>query len=105
MPRRARSDRQLERPPPKRRLRRLAALASTFVTSAVGVVSFAVLQLSASDAIAPDWSLGIACGFSGLCGGYLGASLQPGLPEQLLRTLLGLLAIGLALVYVLQAAT
>jgi uncharacterized protein len=82
-----------------------AALASTFVTSIVGVVTFAVLQVNASGSISPDWSLGIACGLGGLCGGYLGASLQPRLPEQLLRTLLGLLAISLALVYVVQAAT
>jgi uncharacterized membrane protein YfcA len=82
-----------------------AALASTFVTSVVGVVTFAVLQVSASGSISPDWSLGVACGLGGLCGGYLGASLQPRLPEQLLRTLLGLLAISLALVYVVQAAT
>lgn len=82
-----------------------AALASTFVTSIVGVLTFAVLQLNASGSISPDWSLGIACGLGGLCGGYLGASLQPRLPEQLLRTLLGLLAISVALVYVVQAAT
>jgi hypothetical protein len=81
------------------------ALASTFVTSIVGVVTFALLQVNASGSISPDWSLGIACGLGGLCGGYLGASLQLRLPEQLLRTLLGLLAISLALVYVVQAAT
>jgi uncharacterized membrane protein YfcA len=39
-----------------------------------------------------------------LVGGYLGASLQPRLPEQLLRTLLGLLAIGLAVAYGIQVA-
>lgn len=82
-----------------------AALASTFVTSIVGVATFAVLQVNASGSISPDWSLGIACGLGGLCGGYLGASLQPRFPERLLRTLLGLLAIGLALLYVVQAAT
>jgi len=81
-----------------------AALASTFVTSVVGVATFAVLQVNASASIAPDWSLGVACGLGGLCGGYLGASLQPRLPERFLRTLLGLLAIGLAVVYVVQAA-
>ena len=70
----------------------------------VGVATFAVLQVNASASIAPDWSLGVACGLGGLCGGYLGASLQPRLPERFLRTLLGLLAIGLAVVYVVQAA-
>lgn len=82
-----------------------AALASTFVTSCVGVVTFAVLQVNATGSIAPDWSLGIACGLGGLCGGYLGAALQPRLPEELLRTLLGLLAVGLAVGYLVQAAT
>ena len=81
-----------------------AALASTFVTSAVGVAAFALLQANASGSIGPDWSLGVACGLGGLCGGYLGASLQPRLPEELLRTLLGLLAVGVAVLYVVQAA-
>ena len=81
-----------------------AALASTFVTSVVGVATFAVLQVNVSGAIAPDWPLGAACGLGGLLGGYLGASLQPRLPEQLLRTLLGLLAIGLAVAYAIQVA-
>lgn len=82
-----------------------AALASTFVTSAVGVATFAVLQVKAPGSVAPDWSLGIACGLGGLCGGYLGASLQPRMPEALLRTILGLLAVGLAVVYAAQAIT
>ena len=62
-----------------------AALASTVVTSIVGVATFAVLQVNVSGSIAPDWSLGVARGLGGLCGGYLGASLQPRLPEELLR--------------------
>ncbi len=82
-----------------------AALASTFVTSIVGVATFAALQVNMSGSIAPDWSLGVACGLGGLCGGYLGASLQPRLPEALLRMLLGLLAIGLSVVYAIQVAT
>jgi uncharacterized membrane protein YfcA len=81
-----------------------AALASTFVTSVMGVATFAVLQVNASGSIAPDWPLGVACGLGGLLGGYLGASLQPRLPEELLRTLLGLLAIGLAVAYAIQVA-
>jgi uncharacterized protein len=80
-----------------------AALASTFVTFIAGVAAFAVLERHAAGSIAPDWSLGLMCGVGGLCGGYLGASLQPRLPERLLRAGLGLLAIGLALVYVVQA--
>jgi uncharacterized membrane protein YfcA len=79
-----------------------ASLASTFVTSVVGVATFAVLQVNAAGSVAPDWPLGVACGLGGLLGGYLGASLQPRLPEKLLRTLLGLLAISLAVAYAIQ---
>lgn len=80
-----------------------AALASTLITSIVGVAAFAVLQVGAAGSIAPDWTLGLACGLGGLLGGYLGAAVQPRLPEAFLRTVLGLLAIGLALLYIAQA--
>lgn len=79
-----------------------AALASTFVTSVVGVAAYAVLALGAPGSIAPDWSLGLACGLGGLAGGYLGARLAPRLPESFLRTLLGVLAVAVALMYVGQ---
>lgn len=58
-----------------------AALASTFATSVVGAATFALLSVVSSGDVAPDWSLGIACGAGGLIGGYLGARLQPHLPE------------------------
>ena len=80
-----------------------AALASTFVTSIVGVISFVLLQANESGSIAPDWTLGLMCGLGGLVGGYLGATLQPRLPERFLRVLLGLLAVGLAVAYVAAA--
>ena len=75
-----------------------AALAATFVTSIVGAATFALLSLTATGTIAPDWRLGLVCGL----GGYVGAWLQPWLPERALR-LLGLLAIGLASLYIIQA--
>jgi uncharacterized membrane protein YfcA len=81
-----------------------AALASTFFTSVVGVATFAVLQARSSGSIAPDWSLGVLCGLGGLCGGYLGAALQPRVPEMSLRILLGSLAVALAAAYVAEAA-
>jgi uncharacterized membrane protein YfcA len=80
-----------------------AALASTWVTSMIGVVAYAVIALSTPGTIAPDWSLGIATGIGGLIGGYTGAHLQPRLPELLLRRLLGVLAVALATAYVVQA--
>lgn len=82
-----------------------AALASTLLTSIVGVAAFAVLQVGAPGFVAPDWALGLACGLGGLLGGYLGAAVQPRLPEVFLRTVLGVLAVGLAVLYVGQAVT
>jgi uncharacterized membrane protein YfcA len=80
-----------------------AALASTFLTSLAGVGTYALLALTMADSIAPDWVLDLACGVGGLIGGYLGARLQPRMPEKALRLLLGMLAIALALAYVVQA--
>lgn len=79
-----------------------AAIASTFLTSLVGALVFAVLALFSEGAVAPDWPIGIACGLGGLVGGYLGAHLQPRLPEVALRLLLGTLASAVGLLYVAQ---
>ncbi|THV26697.1 sulfite exporter TauE/SafE family protein [Glycomyces paridis] len=79
-----------------------ATLLSTFVTSLVGCLTYAALSLTAPGSVAPDWSLGIACGIGGLVGGHLGAAIQPRLPERLLRALLGALAAGLACLYLAQ---
>lgn len=78
-----------------------AALASTFVTSVIGAATFAVLALVTDGSIAPDWPVGIACGAGGLVGGYLGALLQPVLPERALRLLLGGLAVAVGALYLL----
>lgn len=80
-----------------------AALASTFVTSVVGALTYAVLALNATGSIAPRWTVGVACGLGGLVGGYIGARLQPRVPERGLRLLLGALAITLAVLYFLAA--
>ncbi|WP_406147179.1 sulfite exporter TauE/SafE family protein [Streptomyces anulatus] len=79
-----------------------AALAATFVTSVVGAGTYALLSLTATGDIAPYWSLGLACGLGGLCGGYLGARLQARLPETALRLLLGVLALGVGGLYAVQ---
>lgn len=79
-----------------------AALLSTWVTSIVGVLTYAVIALHASGPVSPDWPLGVATGIGGLAGGWVGASLQPRLPERALRTLLGLLALALAGLYAWQ---
>ncbi|WP_432148318.1 sulfite exporter TauE/SafE family protein [Streptomyces sp. bgisy029] len=79
-----------------------AALAATFVTSVVGAGTYALLSLATTGDIAPYWTLGLACGLGGLCGGYLGARLQPRLPETALRLLLGVLALGIGGLYAIQ---
>jgi uncharacterized membrane protein YfcA len=81
-----------------------AALTSTFVTSIVGAATYLVLALTTTGHdIAPDWMIGIISGLGGLCGGYLGAHLQPFLPEKALRTGLGTSAIVTAVLYAIQA--
>jgi len=79
-----------------------AALASTFVTSAAGAAAFALLGLTGRGDIAPDWGIGLLCGAGGLIGGYLGAHLQPRLPERGLRVVLGSLAVAVAIMYAAQ---
>ncbi|GIE99996.1 sulfite exporter TauE/SafE family protein [Paractinoplanes rishiriensis] len=76
-----------------------AALACTFVTSIVGAATYGVLALTTPGDIAPEWTLGLLCGAGGLIGGYLGARLQPRVPERALRLLLGVLATALAVLY------
>ncbi|MET8282902.1 sulfite exporter TauE/SafE family protein [Micromonospora sp. NPDC005174] len=76
-----------------------AALASTFLTSIVGAATYGLLAHATDGDIAPHWTLGLLCGAGGLIGGYLGAWLQPRLPERALRLLLGSLATALAVLY------
>jgi uncharacterized membrane protein YfcA len=76
-----------------------AALASTFLTSIVGVVAYAALSLRHSGSIAPSWTVGLAMGVGGLLGGYVGAGLQSRLPEAFLRRGLGVLALALGVRY------
>ncbi|MFI5987372.1 sulfite exporter TauE/SafE family protein [Streptomyces sp. NPDC051555] len=82
-----------------------AALAATFATSIVGAATYALLSLATTGDVAPDWGLGLACGVGGLIGGYLGARLQPRLPETALCLLLAALATGIGALYALQALT
>ena len=73
-----------------------AALASTFVTSVAGVVTFTVLSLNQHGSVAPDWPTGIALGLGGLAGGYTGARIQSRLPDVLIRRLVGVLVVAIA---------
>jgi hypothetical protein len=76
-----------------------AALASTFVTSVAGVITFMVLSLHQPGSVAPDWPTGIALGIGGLAGGYTGARIQPRLPDVLIRRLIGALVIAIGVRY------
>ena len=72
-----------------------ATLASTFVTSLGGVLTFTILSVSEGP-VAPDWPTGIALGIGGIAGGYLGARMQSRLPDTLIRRGAGILAIAIA---------
>jgi uncharacterized membrane protein YfcA len=81
-----------------------AALASTFLASVTGAITYALLAIvHHGGSIAPDWPLGLSCGAGGLIGGYTGARLQPRVPDKALRLLLAAVAIGLAALYIAQS--
>jgi uncharacterized membrane protein YfcA len=82
-----------------------AALIATFLTSIAGVLVYLLLSIDSSADIAPDWVLGMALGAGGLAGSYLGASLQPLLPEVALRRLAGVLAVAVGVRYVAMSLT
>jgi uncharacterized membrane protein YfcA len=76
-----------------------AALASTFVTSIAGVITFTILSVHQHAAIAPDWPTGIALGIGGLAGAYTGARIQSRLPDVLIRRVLGVLVVAIGARY------
>jgi uncharacterized membrane protein YfcA len=82
-----------------------AALASTFVTSVAGVVTFMILSVHQHGTVAPDWPTGLALGVGGLAGAYTGARIQSRLPDTLIRRLLGILVIGIAGRYLWSGAS
>jgi uncharacterized membrane protein YfcA len=81
-----------------------ATIAATFLTSIAGIASYQVLEITHGGGIAPDWALGAWLGAGGFLGSYLGARLQPRLPETSIRRLLGLIACLVAVRY-LQTAS
>lgn len=76
-----------------------AALASTFVTSVAGVVTFSILSIHHHGSVAPDWATGVALGVGGLAGAYTGARIQSLLPDALIRRLIGILVVAIGLRY------
>ncbi len=76
-----------------------AALASTFVTSVAGVITFLSSPLHHHGPVAPDWPTGIALGVGGLAGAYTGARIQPRLPDALIRRVVGILVVAIGARY------
>jgi uncharacterized protein len=76
-----------------------ATLASTFVTSVAGVITFLVLASHRHGSVAPDWAVGITLGIGGLVGSYSGARLQPRLPEMMIRRVLAVLVLTIGVRY------
>jgi hypothetical protein len=82
-----------------------AALASTFVTSVAGVITFTILAIHKGGHVAPDWPTGLALGVGGLAGSYTGARLQSRLPELLIRRVMGVLVVAIGLRYLWAGLT
>jgi uncharacterized protein len=82
-----------------------AALASTFVTSVAGVVTFTILSVHEHGPAAPAWPTGIALGLGGLAGGYTGARIQSLLPDALIRRLVGIRVIAIGARYLRAGLT
>ena len=76
-----------------------AALASTFVTSVAGVITFTILAIHQHGTVAPDWPTGIALGVGGLAGAYTGARIQSRMPDVLIRRLVGILVVAIGARY------
>jgi uncharacterized protein len=76
-----------------------AALASTFVTSIAGVITFLILSAHHHGPVAPDWPTGIALGIGGLGGAYTGARIQRRLPDALIRRAMGILVVAIGARY------
>jgi uncharacterized protein len=82
-----------------------AALASTFVTSVAGVITFVALAVGRHGSVAPDWPTGLALGIGGLAGGYLGARVQGRIPDVLIRRVLGVLVVAIGARYLWSGLT
>ena len=79
-----------------------ACLLGAFFTSTVGVIFYwaiAPLFDRTGFAISPDWALGALFGIGGLAGTYVGARFQKRLPPRIIKSVLGIIVVGIALFY------
>ena len=76
-----------------------AALASTLITSILGLVLYSVISTDSAISTQPDWALGLLFGLGGMVGMYLGARCQKYVSQKILRLLMGGLLVGIALKY------
>jgi hypothetical protein len=82
-----------------------ACLLGTFFTSAVGVIFYWGITPffnSTHLSISPDWGLGALFGIGGLAGTYVGARFQKRLPAKSIKTVLGVVVIVIAVIYLKQ---
>ncbi|HAG10840.1 MAG TPA: hypothetical protein DCK76_05550 [Desulfotomaculum sp.] len=79
-----------------------STLTGNFLTSIAGIASYYFFFSSAKlqGNPAPDWLLGVLFGLGGFLGTYSGAYLQKFLPERLIITILGILVVILAVIYI-----
>ncbi len=79
------------------------ALLSTFVSSIMGVFSYAIvagLYSSSELSITPDWLLGALFGIGGAAGIYVGARLQRFVPAKAIKALLALCVLSIVVKYI-----
>jgi uncharacterized membrane protein YfcA len=76
-----------------------ASLASTMVTSIAGAITLLVMTTFHGGIVAPAWGLGVVLGVGGIIGGYVGARIQPWIPDNAIRAVLGLLVAAVGVHY------
>ncbi len=80
-----------------------ATLMGTCVTSIGGVLFYEFIGphvAATGQAVRPDWLLGFLFGIGGFVGMYLGARTQKYVPASLIKPVLGIIMIGLAVMYI-----
>lgn len=70
-----------------------ATLLSTWVTSVLGALVYALVELPGRATVPPDWLLGGLYGLGGMAGVYVGARLQGRVPAVLIKGVLGVVLV------------